>query len=301
MGAKLGCGVCAIVTITVAILVAVSIKSLAPNEVGLDYSANSLTLDTSKLFGAGPHFLGVGHSFIVYPKSVQEIDMRSDKDMIIGRTKDGLVIKLQTRLLYRLMGTKERLASLYLMFKEEYPTAYRSITRGTVRDVASLYTAFEFWQQRDNITQVMRQELTTKLADVHASVDDFLIPFFSLPSAFDDALTQTDVWQQEKSKVAYEMGTAEQQIQTALRTSNVTVDRMLLEAERVANTTTFEFEAEVQRINASVAAEVNGYGVLQSELGLTQEQLVNLVWLRALQATKAPKTFNVQVPATLDL
>jgi hypothetical protein len=49
------------------ILIGVSFSKLEPNEVGLDYSANSLTIDTGQLYQSGVTFLGVGHSFIKFP------------------------------------------------------------------------------------------------------------------------------------------------------------------------------------------------------------------------------------------
>jgi len=44
----------------------------------------------------GVHFLGLGHSFIKYPKNVQEVEMR-EKNAIYARTKDGLVVVLDVR------------------------------------------------------------------------------------------------------------------------------------------------------------------------------------------------------------
>lgn len=299
-GAYIGCGACCVVVIVIVILVALGFQKLQPNQLGLDYSGNSLTLDTKKLYQAGIHFLGVGHDFIYYPKAVMEIDMRTRRDQIVGRTKDGLVISLATRLLYRLIPSNDRLAALYLMFKDEYPKAYRAITRGTVRDVASMYTAFEFWQNRDNITMQMKSELEKKLLGYHATVDSFLLSEFDLPTQFDEALTETDVWQQEQSKVVFEMEAANKDIESMLITVNQTVARIYLEANRIANTTLLEFQAEEQKIRTAVAAELQSYKYMKAELGLSSEQLVNLVWLQALKDSKGvKKTFQLGLPPSL--
>lgn len=295
----IGGGTCCVVVVVAIVLVAVGLHSLEANELGLDYSANSLTIDTSQLYENGLHFLGVGHSFIRYPKAVMEIDMRTEGNKIIGRTKDGLVIELKTRLLYRLIPTKERLASLYLMFKENYPDAYRAITRGTVRDVASSYTAFEFWQNRDNITQVMKSELELKLMGYHATVDSFLLSEFNLPEQFNEALTLTDVWQQQQSKVVFEMEAAQKDIESMLITSNQTVARIYLEASRIANTTLLEYQAKEQKISSAVAAELGAYSIMKSKLNLSQSELVNLVWLQALKAGTMKKTFHFSSPDSL--
>lgn len=299
-GAKIGCGVGCLLLVVIIILVALGFQKLEPNQLGLDYSANSLTLDTSTLYKAGIYFIGVGHSFIYYPKAVLEIDMRGENEKIIGRTKDGLVINLQTRLLYRLIPDNERLSALYLMFKDDYSSAYRSITRGTVRDVAGAYTAFEFWQNRDNITMQMKTELEKKLGGYHATVDSFLLSEFDLPKEFNEALTETDVWQQEQSKVVFEMEAAEKDIESMLLTVNQTVARIDLEAARIANTTLLGFEAQEQKVQSAVAAELGAYRLMKRELNLTSQELVNLVWLQALKdSTNTKKTFQLTAPAGL--
>ena len=60
---------------TVATLVAIgvflffSFASLNAYEYGLDYSRITKTIDT-QIYGPGYHFLGFGHTFIVYPSTV---------------------------------------------------------------------------------------------------------------------------------------------------------------------------------------------------------------------------------------
>ena len=67
-----GC-VCCVLLITSAILFGVSWSSLEPNEVGIEYNGNTLSINTDELFTSGRHFLGLGHSFIVYPKTLQTV------------------------------------------------------------------------------------------------------------------------------------------------------------------------------------------------------------------------------------
>ena len=46
-----------------------SFSSLDYNEVGLDYSYITKTI-SPKIYPAGIHFLGMGHQFITFPKTV---------------------------------------------------------------------------------------------------------------------------------------------------------------------------------------------------------------------------------------
>jgi len=64
------CAVCyCISTITLFFMIISAFSSLEVNELGLDYSSISKTV-SKNYYGAGYHFLGVGHHFIKYPKTV---------------------------------------------------------------------------------------------------------------------------------------------------------------------------------------------------------------------------------------
>lgn len=58
--------ICCIGIILAIALPVASLESLDSTEVGLDYSTTSVSLDESKLYTAGRHFIGVAHNFIIY-------------------------------------------------------------------------------------------------------------------------------------------------------------------------------------------------------------------------------------------
>lgn len=64
------CGICCCISsVILFIMILMSFSSLDYNEVGLDYSSISKTI-SPKIYSAGIHFLGIGHSFITFPKTV---------------------------------------------------------------------------------------------------------------------------------------------------------------------------------------------------------------------------------------
>lgn len=64
------CGVCCgISSFILLIMIITSFSSLDYNEVGLDYSSITKTI-SPKIYSAGIHFLGIGHEFITFPKTV---------------------------------------------------------------------------------------------------------------------------------------------------------------------------------------------------------------------------------------
>lgn len=64
---------------------------------GVEFNSVQQEINTEELFTAGRHFLGVGHSFIVYPQTLQTVKFAAaggDGPAITARTKDGLVVNL---------------------------------------------------------------------------------------------------------------------------------------------------------------------------------------------------------------
>jgi len=296
------CVTCTLAVIVTIILVSLSFSSLDPNEVGLDYSANSLTINSNngEMYTAGRTFLGVGHSFLKFPKAVLEIDMRSPEEAIPARTLDGLKITLMTRMFYRLTISANRLTALYLSLMEDYPTAFRSLARGTIRDVASNFTAFEFWAIRDTITTSMKLELTRKLADVSCEVGDFLLSDFVLPVDFQTALTDTDVASQELQQVSYETQKVTTDIATRQKAAEQQVFQIDLQAASTAATTLLDYQAKANLLTQAVTAEFQAYAELKNELSLTEQELADMVWVLALKKSPSvSKTFQVPLPKSL--
>lgn len=64
------CGTCCgISSFILFLMIILSFSSLDYNEVGLDYSSITKTI-SPKIYSAGIHFLGIGHEFITFPKTV---------------------------------------------------------------------------------------------------------------------------------------------------------------------------------------------------------------------------------------
>lgn len=72
-----------------------SFSSLAINELGLNYSGITVHVE-NRTYESGFYFLGVSHSFLVFPKIVQQIEFSYDEGSILkSRTKDGLEVDLE--------------------------------------------------------------------------------------------------------------------------------------------------------------------------------------------------------------
>jgi len=283
---------CCVVLICSAFLIGYSFRKLDANEVGLDYSANSLTIDMTQLYEAGVHFLGVGHSFYKFSKAVQEMDLT-----FYARSSDGLLVELHVKVLYRLLIDKDALTNIQLLMNGDYKVFLPGVAIASIRTVASDFTAFQFWLIRDNITQSMWDQLAIDMADWYGMVDNFLLTNFELPASFQDAITETQNRLQEQSQIKFLQETAETETQTKIFAAAKQVQIIQVTANATATAYQLTIDAQIAKIQALIAAEVNAYRALMTELEFTQEQLVAFVWLDTLAKNQlSTKYFSVSSP-----
>lgn len=205
------------------ILFAVSFGTVEPNEMALNYNSNILQLDSSYLYSGGRYFLGLGHSFITYPKTIQmqEHDtaaaFQGGANRIVGRTQDGLAVEIACSIQYKFHESPGALYQSYTTFGsiDNHKTALVATARGVVRDVAAQYTAYEFFQNRSDISECfvfaaplpyglytylfLNQCIVTSMGTAlnssfymqWADIRNFNLLNLELPSAFESAIERT--------------------------------------------------------------------------------------------------------------
>ena len=95
--------------VAIAGLLFFSFSTLQVNELGLDYSSITKSIDPT-IYTPGIHFLGVGHSFIRYPSTIQTYDFSheidADAPQVRSRTKQGLDVELEISFQYQVISTE---------------------------------------------------------------------------------------------------------------------------------------------------------------------------------------------------
>ena len=126
------CGICGLaVTITIIILLSVSFSSLDQLDLGLNYNSITLQIEDEVYATAGLYFLGVGHYFIKYPRTIQTIEfVAEENDRLQTRTSDGLPVSLSVSFQYRY--DPQRLRELYLTFKQEELEVYENTAKAVI-------------------------------------------------------------------------------------------------------------------------------------------------------------------------
>lgn len=133
---------CAVLVIALVILIASSLSSLEVNEYGLDYSGITKTIDV-QIYGAGIHFLGVAHSFIRFPSTVQTYEFSnqrgSDEAAIQSRSQDGLEVTLEVSFQYKWVSND--LIKLYLKYGPNFSRPCKQVAIDILTDIATNYKA----------------------------------------------------------------------------------------------------------------------------------------------------------------
>ena len=109
-------------------------------------------------------FIGIGHSFIKFPKTVQTIEFSNQKTAnkgpIQSRTSDGLEVTLEISFQYVL--TKDKIYELYNKYGSNYNYIFQNIAVHTLTEEATKYTAYNFFMDRGKIKDDFQYELNLR-------------------------------------------------------------------------------------------------------------------------------------------
>lgn len=291
------CICCCFILIPGFVCFALSFAKLEPTEYGLDYNHITQVVD-SRVYMSGLHFLGLGHSFIKYPKTLITIDFfEEDHSRLFSFTSDGLPVVLEASFQFALRPNE--LLDLYMAFKQDYLTVLRDVGRHVIAEVSTAYTAYDFFKDQGPISQAMMEHLKETFADLHCDIDYFQLKNVDLPHGFEDAIQHTIVAEQGVLRAKYKLNTAK-----------VKADTLVLEAEYGANMTVIKARAEASKMltiaNANadatarlLVAEGSGYGEIKKELGLESADALNhFVWLDTVNQADNMEFF-INMPGVL--
>lgn len=161
-------------------LVAGSFKTIQPTEYGLKVSTISKEVDAARVYTSGRYFLGLGRSFIIYPRTIQNIAFAygGDSAPLDIRLSSGSVsveMSLQFSLKY------EELYELY----RDYGTNYRSrfiysASSAINNGLTAAFNVTDFYRNRAGVKSVALTVLRNAFAAQHADVLDVQIKSISL-------------------------------------------------------------------------------------------------------------------------
>ena len=207
---------CCCACFTSFLLIIFGFASLEATEYGLNYSWISKNISPN-IKENGLYFIGIGHSFIKFPKTVQTIEFSNQKTAnkgpIQSRTSDGLEVTLEISFQYVL--TKDKIYELYNKYGSNYNYIFQNIAVHTLTEEATKYTAYNFFMDRGKIKDDFQKELNEIFEQLCYSNIVFLqLRSVDLPNLFEQSIQESEVKKQdilrakaEQNKIMIEVDT----------------------------------------------------------------------------------------------
>lgn len=276
--------ICVTILVLIAILLfALSWSVLDPLEIGLDINTITKTVDNSTVYTGGRYLLGLGHSFVKYPKKLIIIDFSPDDDCdtcgdvaLNAGTKDGQTITVEVTLYYKLNSTE--LGSLYSTFGQDYAPKFVRIAQSTLKNTCVKFTALEYFSSRKLIAEQMLNDLQAAFRDVFAEVELLQLRGISLSTSFEDQLTQNviAVQDQVKAELMKQVSIIQANTQVILAKAQANITNILGQANADANLINEKARAEGTKLIVNI--ERDAYIALKGDLGLDNAQLFQYLW-----------------------
>jgi regulator of protease activity HflC (stomatin/prohibitin superfamily) len=279
------------------VLIAVSFQTVELNTVGLNVNNNLVTVDSTQVYPPGRYFVGLGHGFLSFPTSVQE----SQQD-ITCRSLDGMMLTLTFSYQWQLNSDVTSIYGLWSKFSDDiddYQTAFDKVASETVRNVAAEYSSIQFFFNRSEITTTMGTAMGSALDTLGATVPSFQLLDFELPQAFSDALTSTQNVRSMVTRVLTQQQQAAIQASQSVATAQQSASIVIVNAQAQAQAYVLQKQAERNSTLLTFDAARESYGNLKSQLNLTSDELLAIIWLDALEAGSAAQVVGVPAPSQL--
>jgi regulator of protease activity HflC (stomatin/prohibitin superfamily) len=269
---------CCAMSLTVVIMLALSFKTLDQLDYGLNYNAITCKIQDGVFSTAGLYFLGVGHKFITFPKTIQTIEfVESESDRLQTRTSDGLPVSLSISFQYTYDGT--RLRELYLDYKKLELEVYENTAKATIANVATNFSAYSFFNDKQGIAVMMQLEVTRVFDEqLMALVQAFQITQVELPIEFQDSILDSIEAKQNITEMERYKENMVVTFETDILVANQTRYQTIALAEGTAKQTGQQAEATAVTTEQTVQAEMNAYGNLSQVVGLNTTSLLSYIW-----------------------
>jgi len=252
--------------ITILLFVIIGFGSVEITEYALNSSLLTRKVD-SEPFASGRYWISPFNHFVRFPAIVKTIqfsdstmqsDLHSDEQgdkLLRSRTKDGLDVLIELSFQYQLK--KEQIFDLYTTLgpSPDYHNTFVRIAIDRLTEIATTYTANQFFMARTDIGKDMEQQLQKDFQDrLFASVFSFQLRSVGLPTEFEDAIQETEVMKQD-----VRVAQAEQS------STKVSLETQLMQAKRRTQVAASQAQAKAKSLMLANSADIAQYNIMQEK------------------------------------
>lgn len=253
--------------------------SLEATEFGLNYSWISKNI-SPQIKENGLYYIGVGHSFIKFPKTVQTIEFSLNKNAnqgpIQSRTSDGLEVTLEISFQYILQPDK--IYTLYNKYGNNYNKVFQNIAVHILTEEATKYTAYNFFMDRGKIKDDFQLELDKKFNEIcYATIQFLQLRSVDLPNLFEESIQESEVKKQDIEKAKAEQNKVKIEMDTKIKAAEFQKNVVINVAEGEAEAIFKQNQADVESLVKTQETQIMVYKNLKNTLGLDNKKLLELI------------------------
>ena len=288
------------------LLIIFGFSSLEATEFGLNYSWISKSI-SPKVKENGLYFIGIGHSFIKFPKTVQTIEFSNQKTAnkgpIQSRTSDGLEVTLEISFQYIL--NKDKIYELYSKYGKNYDYIFQNIAVHILTEEATKYTAYNFFMDRGKIKDDFQKELNEMFEELCYSNIQFLqLRSVDLPNLFEESIQESEVKKQDILRAKAEQNKIMIEVDTKIKAAEYQKDVIINMAEGEAEAIYKQNKADVESLMKMQETQVNVYKNIKKTLGLDNNKLLNLMKSKLIKGYNGEDNgliLNMNLPDNMNL
>ena len=286
------------------LLILFGFAALEATEFGLNYSWISKNISPN-VKENGLYFIGIGHSFIKFPKTVQTIEFSKSKTASQGpiqsRTSDGLEVTLEISFQYILQ--KDQIYELYTKYGKNYNYIFQNIAIHTLTEEATKYTAYNFFMDRGKIKDDFQYELNNVFQKLCYSNIQFLqLRSVDLPNLFEASIQESEVKKQDIQKAKAEQNKIMIEVDTKIKAAEFQKNVIINKAEGEAEAIYKQNQADVESLMKMQKTQVGVYKTLKETLNLNNDKLLNLMKIKLIKGYNGEDNgliLNMNLPSSM--
>lgn len=277
-----------------AIILLTGIRKIDTNHVAIVYNKLTQHIDTSQIYKEGTKYLGPFRSVIQYPTTYSTMSL-SGNNAVECRTADGLKITIEVSFQYRLNSTFDNIYYIYTTLGDDYSLTYLYLAQELIREVASNYTSFEYYNMSNIITENMKNSLNLRFLNYGADVNSFQLASFSVPQAFHDEYERTQSTIQQAETIIKARENAIIQAESDVRKSEEDAKIIIVNGNATSIQITTEGNTQSNSIVSEVNSEIQSYSGLIKELNLVynntvgSDEIIAYSWIENMRKRNSTK------------
>lgn len=281
-----------VIGILIIILISVSLKKLASNELGIAYDNIAKKLGTEVQY-EGLHSGPPGFSFIIFPSVYETMEFRD----ITCLNKDGVIIDLEVS--YQFKANGKYLRTLVEQFKDfnGYKKILQASGKSAIHDSCANFSTTEFQTDRGRYQESLREIMRKYCNSLHCELNDLQVNKVQRPYEFENAVKEKEAAKENIKVATNERPRKLLQAQTELEQATKQADIIMNNAKTQAKILNNKAKTEAKSLTFQYTKDLEIYKNVKQSQGLDNEALISYIGVRAIANSKHDVNLAMQSPA----